>query len=383
MGIMMPSLRFVLLDFVLVSFCSTSVHAAQSSSTTGSVIGVASFILQGLGYTTDSASTTVESISIPTAFDDKVASPLSSHYYANATASSNATSTVSNSGSVTASASAGGTTTSTKSSTTSTSTYIDTTTSSGLVNATIPSAPHSSYTTFTSLCTENGTLVTHTHSAPITSGGTTTSSVSVSAQASNGSSSSLSSTSVSAASNATRSLSSTGGGYASSNATTSSPFSGPTVTYANSSVSGYLNTTNVTATPASSTATGPQATVTTAGPWTVASNGSGYAYASRCNAEWSSYWTTSRTVNSPSLEEYATTYIITNYSAPLTTLCAGNTQINGPLVSTGTLELPWTLQSTIYNATVTLPPAPTCTVPSSQCSAVGVVPGWKYDIPPG
>ena len=88
-------------------------------------------------------------------------------------------------------------------------------------------------------------------------------------------------------------------------------------------------------------------------------------------------------MNSPSLQDYATTYIITNYSAPLTTLCAGNTQINGPLVSTGTLELPWTLQSTIYNATVTLPPEPSCTVPSSQCSAVGVVPGWKYDIPPG
>ncbi|KAK1060820.1 hypothetical protein LTR33_012821, partial [Friedmanniomyces endolithicus] len=379
----MPSLRFVLLDFALVSFYSTSVHAAQSSSTTDPVSGVASFILQGLGYTTDSASTTVESTSIPTAFDDKVASPLSSHYYANATASSNATSTASNIGNATASTSAGGATTSTISPVTSTSIYIDTTTSSALVNVTISSAPQSSYTTFTSLCTENGTLVTHTHSAPITSGGPTTSSVSVSAQASNSSSLSSFSSSASASSNATRSLGSTSGGYTSSNATTSSPFSGPTNTYANSSVASYLNTTNVTATPASSTATGPQTTLTTAGAWTVASNGSGYAYASRCNAEWSSYWTTSRTMNSPSLQDYATTYIITNYSAPLTTLCAGNTQINGPLVSTGTLELPWTLQSTIYNATVTLPPEPSCTVPSSQCSAVGVVPGWKYDIPPG
>ncbi|KAK0823518.1 hypothetical protein LTR73_008421 [Friedmanniomyces endolithicus] len=400
---MMPSLRLVLLDLTLVSFYSTSAHAAQPSFTTDSVSGVGSFILQGLGYTTDSASATFESTSISTAFDNKVASPLSSHYYANATASGNATSTVSSSGSITASTSVGSVTTSTTSSSTSTSTYIDTTTSSALVNVTTSSTPQSSYTTFTSLCTENGTLVTHTHSAPITSVGSTALSVSVSAQASNSSSSSLSgssaspalnvttsasyalnaTTSASSALNTTISRSLTGGLYPSSNVSTSSPFSGPTHTYANSSVASYLNTTNITATPASTTATGPQRTLTTAGPWTVASNGSGYAYASRCNAEWSSYWTTSRTVNSPSLQEYATTYIITNYSAPLTTLCAGNTQINGPLVSTGTLELPWTTQSTVYNATVTLPPEPSCTVPLSQCSAVGVLPGWKYDVPPG
>ncbi|KAK0320931.1 hypothetical protein LTR82_008250 [Friedmanniomyces endolithicus] len=399
----MPSLRLVLLDLTLVSFYSTSAHAAQPSFTTDSVSGVGSFILQGLGYTTDSASATFESTSISTAFDNKVASPLSSHYYANATASGNATSTVSSSGSITASTSVGSVTTSTTSSSTSTSTYIDTTTSSALVNVTTSSTPQSSYTTFTSLCTENGTLVTHTHSAPITSVGSTALSVSVSAQASNSSSSSLSgssaspalnvttsasyalnaTTSASSALNTTISRSLTGGLYPSSNVSTSSPFSGPTHTYANSSVASYLNTTNITATPASTTATGPQRTLTTAGPWTVASNGSGYAYASRCNAEWSSYWTTSRTVNSPSLQEYATTYIITNYSAPLTTLCAGNTQINGPLVSTGTLELPWTTQSTVYNATVTLPPEPSCTVPLSQCSAVGVLPGWKYDVPPG
>ncbi|TKA61313.1 hypothetical protein B0A55_11738, partial [Friedmanniomyces simplex] len=228
----MPSIRFVLLCFVLVLLHGNNAYAAQPSSTTNNnVNGVASFILRGLGYTQESVSSTIDPASIRTAVDDKVASQLPSRYYANATASSNTTSTVSNLNNTTVSTSARSPTTSKTSSTTPTATYIHTTSSSVLVNATISSAQQSnattsstqqsSYTTFTSLCTENGTLVTHTHSAPITANSPETSSASESYQLTNRSSSSSVQISVSAAPNATTSQISIGGIYTSNNDTTS------------------------------------------------------------------------------------------------------------------------------------------------------------------
>ncbi|KAK3073686.1 hypothetical protein LTR53_004500 [Teratosphaeriaceae sp. CCFEE 6253] len=342
---------------------------AQSSSTED----VGTYILQGLGYDGDTSSST-SAVAATTINNEqlKAVSSVTSRYYTNTTSASGDTAVLSTSGS---------------------STVIIPSTSSR-------SDGYTSYTTFTSLCTENGTTVIHTHSAPlnsIASSSVSENSTTIETSSSiptviyvstttqvllNSSSSSLTSSAIPAY-NATSSQSSGSGIYTSSNATVPPVLSGPTASYGISSTSGYLNGTNSTGGLAGyTTASGGQQTVTTAAPWTVAQNGTGYTYASRCNVEWQSYYQTSLDVQLATYLPHITTYIITNYSAPLTTLCDGNTQIDGPLQATGTIELPWTLQSTLYSATVTLPPAPTCTVPSEQCSAIGEA-GQSYNVPAG
>jgi len=346
----MPSTRFLLLCCAL-ALLSTNSDRAFATAKSSSTEGVGSYILQGLGAS-DSTATTATSISSP--------------YYSNTSTSSTSISTISPSSS-----------------------------STSVLTTSSDSISHTSYTTFTSLCTDNGTTVIHTHSAAITGDSTSSSTAEVVSESSsasvtaiyissttqlvNSSSSEVSQSSLPPKSNATLPSASNGGVYTSGNGSASA------APYTSSSVSGSSNSTNSTAAVPSGyiTASTGQQTLTTAAPWTVANNGTGLAYASACNDEWQSYFELTTEVQSESSLQYMTTYTITNYTAPLTTLCDGNTQIDGPLVSTGTVEISQTSYSVFYNATVTLPPAPTCTVPKAQCSAIGFDYSIGGDIPPG
>lgn len=59
------------------------------------------------------------------------------------------------------------------------------------------------------------------------------------------------------------------------------------------------------------TSTGPQTVYNSSAPWAVASNGSGAAYASRCNAEWQSWYSLSDAANRPvSTYAYTSTYMV-------------------------------------------------------------------------
>ena len=183
--------------------------------------------------------------------------------------------------------------------------------------------------------------------------------------------------------NETLHYSSSAGLYTSSNGTTSAQLGGPTASYANISLSYPPHGTKNASVPAGymTVSTGQQ-TVTTAAPWTVPSNGSGFAYASKCTDEWQVYFQSSLDVRSPSSLLYNSTFTVTKYSAPLTTLCSDNTQIAGPLQSTGTTLKALTSVSSFYNATITLPPTPSCTVPRTECSAIGMS-GMSYFVPEG
>ncbi|KAK5726372.1 hypothetical protein LTR17_012803 [Elasticomyces elasticus] len=360
----MPSVHFALVGFALVFLHNNdnAFAAAQSSSSTNDV---GSYILEGLGSTESTASATV----------------LPSAYYGNSTSSNITASTISSSSIIatTSLSESSATTTSQQSSTTSLISSSSLTTIS-----TTDQGSQTSFTTFTSLCVENGTSIIHTHSAPITYDSVTSTSASSSSLAANSSSESSISSAVSTTLNATSPSSPTSGTYASANSTTSTLVGGPTASYASSSSLGYINGTNITIGPASITTTAGQHTAVSGTPWTVGSNGTGFSYGSMCYGEWESYWEASRTLMSPYTTGYQSTFFVTNYSVPLTTLCNGNTQVNGPLQVTGVMTLSQTAVASIYPATLTVPPEPSCTVPRDQCDAVGVQPGLiSGDIPRG
>ncbi|KAK4561748.1 hypothetical protein LTR86_004427 [Recurvomyces mirabilis] len=131
------------------------------------------------------------------------------------------------------------------------------------------------------------------------------------------------------------------------------------------------------------TGTTSQRTVNGSAVWTVPSTGTGAAYASKCNQEWQSYYNISANAIIGSYTSYVSSYVVTNYSAPLTTLCAGNTQVNGPPVPTASFTLPWTTGNSLFPPTITMAATPFCTVPASECGAVGVTSDQYYSIPAG
>ncbi|KAK3676182.1 hypothetical protein LTR78_003932 [Recurvomyces mirabilis] len=162
----------------------------------------------------------------------------------------------------------------------------------------------------------------------------------------------------------------------SSNATYSTTSPSSTAAFLNSSVT--LNGSS-----SWQTGTTSQRTVNGSAVWTVPSTGTGAAYASKCNQEWQSYYNISTNAITGSYTSYVSSYVVTNYSAPLTTLCAGNTQVNGPPVPTASFTLPWTTGNSLFPPTITMAATPSCTVPASECGAVGVTSDQYYSIPAG
>lgn len=74
---------------------------------------------------------------------------------------------------------------------------------------------------------------------------------------------------------------------------------------------------------------------------------------------------------------------MTNYSAPVTTICAGNTQINGPLVPVWSSAMPWPTVSSIMRSTITVTPQPSCSIQRSDCSGIGYGSDATLQVPRG
>ncbi|KAK3648124.1 hypothetical protein LTR56_002603 [Elasticomyces elasticus] len=94
--------------------------------------------------------------------------------------------------------------------------------------------------------------------------------------------------------------------------------------------------------------------------WTVARTGSGFEYASACNAEHSSYSQyTWNFTSSISLTEWLT---MINFTASTTTLCDGIGRVLGSLTPTASSSHAWTARDPRYPG-----PAPSCSIATSDC----------------
>ncbi|KAK5118322.1 hypothetical protein LTR62_002835 [Meristemomyces frigidus] len=131
------------------------------------------------------------------------------------------------------------------------------------------------------------------------------------------------------------------------------------------------------------TDTANQKTVLASAIWTVPSTGTGLPYASECNREWQSYINMTGGLNAGDYSYQTSSYYVTNFSAPVTTLCAGNTQVIDAPVATASFLRPWTTDNVVYSATLTMPPTPSCTVPTAECSAIGFTSAGIYNAPEG
>ncbi|KAK5676313.1 hypothetical protein LTS10_011125 [Elasticomyces elasticus] len=309
---------------LLIAHVLVDIVLAASTSTSG---GIASFIGQGLGFSTStSQSLTVSSDSSSTVLQSSIARSgnLSLHLSATLPIYTNSTTTLL---STTSTLSLGSSSTSSRSSTESDDSSVDnlhTSSTSSVTTSSQLSATAPSYTDNT----------------------TTSSSTSSTIQAGSGivqgqhSSASVDNTTT----DSQTLLTSSGNSSLQLSATTSA----------------FINTTSAVYSANSTLLPGSGITTAPTTHWTVAPSGQGSAYVSACNHEWNLYSSAAFLSNGVI---YSRLQPVTNYSASLTTLCDGYPRLVGNLTATGV----WYTSTEADSSTSYNGAKPTCTVDEADC----------------
>ncbi|KAK5700645.1 hypothetical protein LTR97_005162 [Elasticomyces elasticus] len=309
---------------LLIALFLVDTVLAASTSTSG---GIASFIGQGLGFSTStSQSSTVSSDSSSTVLQSSIARSgnLSLHLSATLPIYTNSTTTTL---STTRTLSLGSSSTSSRSSTESDDSSVDnlhTSSTSSVTASSQLSATAPSYT-------DNSTLASST-SSTIPAGSGIVQGQHSSASVDN--TTTHSQTLFTSSGNSSLQLSAT--------------------------TSAFINTTSGVYSANSTLLPGSGITSAPTTHWTVAPSGQGSAYVSACNHEWS-LWSSASYLSWGVI--YSTLQPVTNYSASLTTLCDGYPRLVGNLTATGV----WYTSTEADSSTSYTGAKPTCSVDEADC----------------
>ncbi|KAK3661253.1 hypothetical protein LTR56_000376 [Elasticomyces elasticus] len=309
---------------LLIALFLVDTVLAASTSTSG---GIASFIGQGLGFSTStSQSSTVSSDSSSTVLQSSIARSgnLSLHLSATLPIYTNSTTTTL---STTRTLSLGSSSTSSRSSTESDDSSVDnlhtsstsSVTASSQLSATAPSyTDNSTVSSSTSSTIPAGSGIVQGQHSSASVDNTTTHSQTL--------------------------LTSSGNSSLQLSATTSA----------------FINTTSAVYSANSTLLPGSGITSAPTTHWTVAPSGQGSAYVSACNHEWN-LWSSASYLSNYVI--YSTLQPVTNYSASLTTLCDGYPRLVGNLTATGV----WYTSTEADSSTSYTGAKPTCSVDEADC----------------